>query len=281
MPQNLLAIHGVIGLVVCVGEGGKILMFRGDIYSPIETVSPTTGTLRGVAVVSPTEAWAVGDEGIFHFDGHAWHNAAPGAKYEGFTCVWAHPDAGVWFAGRRSLMNWPRPGESQGGLLVHSETPFRAVWGTGPKDVWFLAQGGILLHWNGTGCDAERLSGDVLEEWSAVCGGGPDDPVYVVGPSGFALEYSRETGRWWEISTDTALVLTGACSDGADSLYVTTETGLLRHYDGRRWRTVAFSSPWPRWAGSREGLARGPGGLPIRLPEYDCDSGQPRSGLDI
>lgn len=171
MPQNLLAIHGVLGLVCAVGEGGKILMFKGDTYHPTTAPSPTQAALRGVAVLSQSEAWAVGDEGIFHWDGHTWHNAAPGAKYEGFTSVWAHPDAGVWFAGRRSLMNWPRPGESQGGLLVHSETPFRGIWGTGPKDVWFLAEGGILLHWNGEGCDAETLPGDLDEEWTTVCGG--------------------------------------------------------------------------------------------------------------
>ena len=46
MPQNLLAIHGVLGLVCAVGEGGKILMFNGDLYRPREVESPTTAAGR-------------------------------------------------------------------------------------------------------------------------------------------------------------------------------------------------------------------------------------------
>lgn len=245
MPQNLLAVHGVIGLVVCVGEGGRILHFAGDLYQPTEPVSPTRGTLRGVAVVSPTEAWAVGDEGIYRWDGRTWHAATLAARHEGFSAVWAHPESGVWFAGRRSLLNWQGPGH--GGLMVHTDTPLRAVWGSGPRDVWFLAEGRVVMRWDGEGCQADELPGDPDEEWNAIAGGGPDEPVFVVGPSGFMMEYSRKPGwysqksGWYEVSTDTSVILTGACFSDGD-LYVTTDTGLIRQWDGRRWRTVAFSA---------------------------------------
>ena len=63
MPQHLLAVHGVIGLVCAVGEGGRITMFRGDLYSAQEVQSPTGYTLRSVYVESPWRAWAVGDAG--------------------------------------------------------------------------------------------------------------------------------------------------------------------------------------------------------------------------
>jgi thiamine pyrophosphokinase len=66
MPQNLLAIHGVIGLVVCVGEGGRILHFAGDIYQPVEVKSPTKARLccrsapRPICLKSPCPASKLG-----------------------------------------------------------------------------------------------------------------------------------------------------------------------------------------------------------------------------
>ena len=53
MPQNLLAIHGVLGLICAVGEGGRILMFKGDIYEPFEPGSPTKATLRPTFTTNP------------------------------------------------------------------------------------------------------------------------------------------------------------------------------------------------------------------------------------
>ena len=81
MPQNLLAIHGVLGLICAVGEGGRILMFRGDIYEPFEPGSPTKATLRGVWVQSPDLAWAVGDGGtVLRWNGREWHHVTVAAE---------------------------------------------------------------------------------------------------------------------------------------------------------------------------------------------------------
>lgn len=46
MPQNLLAIHGVLGFVCAVGENGRIITFEGDVYRAKEVQSPTVDTLR-------------------------------------------------------------------------------------------------------------------------------------------------------------------------------------------------------------------------------------------
>lgn len=70
MPQNLLAINGVIGLVCAVGEGGRIEMFKGNLHRPLEVRSPTVYDLRAVYVESPWRAWVVGDGGtVLRWDG--------------------------------------------------------------------------------------------------------------------------------------------------------------------------------------------------------------------
>lgn len=238
MPQNLLAIHGVLGLVCAVGENGKILMFRGDLYRPCEVESPTTATLRGVWVNSPEDAWAVGDGELLRWDGRTWHRVLLNAKHEGFAAIWGDPaDQSVWLGSKLSLMRYRTDGS--GGTLVHTELAIRAIWGTGPDDVFYLCDERCLMHWKGTYINGEALPGDEDEEWNAIAGSGPADPVYFVGPSGIIMEYDRQ--RWWEVSSDTPAVLTGACCIDGD-LYVVSEAGQVRCWDGMRWRTVAFSA---------------------------------------
>ena len=52
MPRNLLAIHGVKGLICAVGEGGKILTWKGGSYEPVAAEFPTKADLTGVWVES-------------------------------------------------------------------------------------------------------------------------------------------------------------------------------------------------------------------------------------
>ncbi len=240
MPHSLLAIHGALGLICAVGEGGKILMFKGDIYKSVEVQSPTDATLRGVWVNAPDDAWVAGEGVILRWDGHAWSKVPPHAKPEGFGAIWGDPeDKSVWFGSKDSLMRYRTDGS--GGTLVHTDLAIRAIWGTGSDDVFYVCNERSLVHWRGDAIDGDMLPGDPDEEWNAITGN--DASVFIVGPSGFMLEWARLSG-WYELSTDTPAILTGACCVG-DDLYVTTETGQIRHWDGRRWRTVAFSAFGP------------------------------------
>ena len=73
MARNVLhCIHGVNGLVVAVGENGKILHFEGERCEPREVMSPTQATLRSVWVESPSCAWAIGDGVTLRWDGEVW-----------------------------------------------------------------------------------------------------------------------------------------------------------------------------------------------------------------
>ena len=64
-------------------------------------------------------------------------------------------------------------------------------------------------------------------------------PQKIVANQGFMLY--TDGRRWEELPTDTTELITGAVCVGS-SLYVTTDGGMVREWDGRGWRTVAFSA---------------------------------------
>ena len=239
MPQNLLAIHGVIGLVVAVGEKGKIIHFSGDVYGAEEVGKLTLHDLRGVFVESRYSAWAVGDGGtVLHYDGTKWWPVATASRLEPLNAIWGDPADGLWIGGARQIIN-RHPG--CGSIPYESDVEVRAIWGRGPDDLWLLCAGRLAMHWDGEGCHRIPLPGDLDEEWSAVAGT-PGGSTFIVGVSGFMLHHDGR--RWEELPTDTTELITGAvCTDSA--LYVTTDGGFVREYDGRRWRTVAFSAFGP------------------------------------
>jgi hypothetical protein len=236
MPQNLLAVHGVIGFVCAVGESGRIPHFGGSVYEAREVESPTLHTLRAVFVESPWAAWACGDAGtVLRWNGTQWWPQAVATRIDALNAIWGHPVDGVWIGGRKHLIHYH---STNGGMLINSDAEIRALWGTGPDDIWYLCAGRLALHWQGQTCDRYDLPGDDDEEWSAVVGDG-EGRVYLVGPLGFMLCWDGH--GWTEIDTETEDLLTGAVCAGP-LLYVTTDGGMVREYDGRRWRTVAFSA---------------------------------------
>src|SRR5262249_47537758 len=160
---------------------GKILMFRGDINTPIDVASPTLDTLRAVHVESEYSAWAVGDGGtILHWDGSRWWPVATATRLPGpLNTVWAHPEDGVWIAGAGHIFSrHPTAGSS----LYDSDAAVRAIWGRGPDDLWLVCDGRLLMRWTGERCERVPLPGDPDEEWNAVAGT-PDGDTFVCGPS--------------------------------------------------------------------------------------------------
>ena len=257
MPQsspkgqgNLLGIHGVVGFVVAVGERGKIIHFAGDLYEAKVMGSPTTAHLNAVYVVSERCAWAVGEQGaVLRWDGTAWATVAMGAKDDELFAVWTCRETdgrdSIWIGGRDTLMVYCTATGAQG-TLMRTDAILLGIWGSGPDDIWFLCKGRLVLHWNGTGCASYQLPGDEDDEYCAIGGSGPQDPIWVVGVGGIM---ACGDGEGWEvIDSGTEATLLGVSVAGPDDVWVTTNGGQLRHYDGIGWTTAAFS-PFG-WLGS-------------------------------
>jgi cysteine-rich repeat protein len=82
--QNLRSVFGAGNTVFVVGTNGTILR-KVDTGAFTAMPSPTTQTLFGVWARSPTDAYAVGSGGAFHYDGTSWKVIPSGA---GLQHVW-------------------------------------------------------------------------------------------------------------------------------------------------------------------------------------------------
>ena len=238
MPPNYRSLHGVDGLIVAVGEGGRIMHVADPTAGPALQPSSTVSDLKSVWVESPSSAWAVGAHGtILRWNGRTWGPVQLAGKHQDLAAVWGVPGDGVWIGGSDYLMHY-RPGRHAGSLIT-TATAVIAIWGSSPSDVWFLCQERLLLHWDGERSRSFSLPGDPDEEWTAIAGSIPAAPVYIVGLSGFLMCFDRET--WHELDSGTPDILTAALAPNPHELYVTTAGGQLRHFDGFRWHTVACS----------------------------------------
>lgn len=233
------AIHGVLGFVVAVGQRGRILHFSTDVYHCKEMPSPTTADLHGVYVADAHCAWAVGDEGtVLRWDGMAWQRMLMASRRHELRAIWGCPSDGIWIGGRRTLIRWCRDGSS--GNILHAGATVSAIWGSGPADLWFLASDKMVFHWNGHKSESYELPGDEDAEYYAIGGSASDEPVWLVGVSGLIVSGDGE--GWTERGAGTEATLSGVPALGPEDVWVTTDAGQLRHWNGHRWTVAAFSA---------------------------------------
>ncbi len=230
------AISGTLGLLVSVGNDGKVRHHTGDSYRGQEVPSPTRANLRAVHVLSPSCAWAVGEHGtVLRWDGTAWHSVVMAGPEDDLLAVWGTP-GDIWIGGWGFLAQHV----SDKTVLTRTENTIVAIWGSGPEDVWLLCAGRILLHWNGTTCKLHELPGDEGDEYFAIGGGTADEAVWIGGMSGLVLRGDGE--GWEELDARTEANITGIVAITEEDVWVTTSEGQIRHFNGGAWRTEAFSA---------------------------------------
>lgn len=196
-------------------------------------------SLFGVAAVSPTNAWAVGQYQagtvlrtlIVHWDGKTWQRVAspdPAAGGDVLSGVAVVSAGQAWAVGGRNgqplILRWngftwkvaPSPVLAQGGALA-------AVTAISATDAWAVGLGGsgspqtVIEHWNG-------------KSWQVI-----PSPV--------------RTGELDAVSASSASDVWAAGFDGNWS----TGHVLAEHWNGTSWRAV--SSPDPAGAGLWYGIA--------------------------
>ncbi len=67
----------------------------------------TTVTLNAIYGLSPKDIWAAGDEGtVLHFDGTAWSRVDAGGSGGSFKAIWASGPDDVWIGGVGGMFHW-------------------------------------------------------------------------------------------------------------------------------------------------------------------------------
>jgi hypothetical protein len=124
------------------GDEGTLLHGDGTVWTSVP--SGTTANLNAISGCTSTDAWAVGDGGVaLRWDGKAWSSLSTGSDAT-LRGVWCARSDSVWAVGDEVVLRWngsawasvlwnPNPG------FQPKPSPFNAVWGPSPDEVWIAA----------------------------------------------------------------------------------------------------------------------------------------------
>ena len=242
--------------VVAVGDPGSIGHLIADPeprFSDLR-VGPTA-RLRSTFGTSPTDMWAVGDDGtIIHHDGRAVV-AVPSGTTAHLLDVWGTAPDDVWVVGEAgTILRFD--GNAFSRPQMNPNVAWRAVFGVSRDDVWIGGDAGQLAHWDGVRFTSVVLPGIPTSTAIRDLHGLANNDIWLSGGSsrfqgasllvdGFVshfdgaawsplefLTFARLRGnepivRIWEVAPNDVWALT-------DILLVGNQSGLW-HFDGATW----------------------------------------------
>lgn len=126
-------------------------------------------------------------------------------------------------------------------------TNLRAVWGTGPADVWAAGDKGTILHFNGQAWAPSPSGTD--EDLTAIVGTGPAN-VYVAGVKGGILHWDGK--GWRQVSGGGETTLVDMWLSGPDDVWAVgidndAEGAYLRRWNGTKWESQSIPGASSLW----------------------------------
>jgi hypothetical protein len=211
-------------------------------------ISPIEAALSGIAVVSETEAWAVGLRGtILRWDGFQWSPESSPTTHQLASVSMASADEG-WAVGgyvprptnagqetqvilRWDGQLWQRYREGPGSFLYEVKM-------LSANDGWIVGRNGTILRWNGTNWRSlpvpTRLGVKAVDMIT------PDHGWAVGGDSynGYGFFLRWDGSRWTEVASPIFSGLTDVEMVSADDGWATGGGNALLRWDGQSWREV-------------------------------------------
>ncbi len=111
-------------------------------------------------------------------------------------------------------------------MLVGAAHIIRQIWGTGPDNVFYLCNDGLVLHGDAHGCRIISTPEMQREPYRAIGGGTDEDDLYLVGESGIMTRWDGD--QWLDVESPTTDDLFGVAVDGPD-VWTVSRLGELWH----------------------------------------------------
>jgi len=128
-----------------------------------------------------------------------------------------------------------------------AQTSLRAVWGSGPNDVWAVGGSGSALHFTGQAW-TEVPYGMPLPGAATVVWGSAPNNVFVGGEGGVILQWDGRTWTRMTVPIDRDIVaLSGRSATEVYALtqsYTDREAPTLLRWNGRAWTAAPLSMPF-------------------------------------
>jgi hypothetical protein len=160
------------------GLGGVVLHWDGSAWTKAAT--PVTGSLMALAMTSPDDVWAAGEDGgrrpcLLHFDGTQWRETPTAGARRGLTGVAARSATDAWAVGPDSLFHWE--GSEWSPTQADGLSGASTVVATG-TETWIAGGGGRLARFDGARWQRHSVRADAV--WTGSASGAAGD-VWLVG----------------------------------------------------------------------------------------------------
>ena len=205
---------------------------RSDLLVWTAVQSPAAGLVTGISGTSASDVWAVGVDGIMHFDGATWSKVETGvAAQDHPTAVWARTPSDVWMVvnGPPTILHYDGTTWTATASPSPTSNYLTGIWGSSASDIWAVGLAGGIIHYDGTTWSSVA-SGTAEDLWG-VWGSSPSD--IWVGGQNVILHYD---GSQWSTVSISKFAL-GIWASSPSDVWAATSPGLL-HYDGARWSTI-------------------------------------------
>ncbi|MFL5734869.1 MAG: S-layer homology domain-containing protein [Chloroflexia bacterium] len=234
-----------------------------------EIVSPDVRTLNGVAAISANDVWAVGNNGIVHWNGTVW-STVPSPFVWPLKGVSAVSSDDVWAAGATGIIHWngtawtfePSPVVSLGTNTSVYAVSTNLVWAVG-----YYPEGGadhtLIKRWNGSEWSViPSPNGSFTNSYLTSVSATSDNDAWAVGYSTTSFNYRTLILHWdgsaWSVVPSPSPgfeqnYLTGVVAISATDAWAVgycycrgPYDALTLHWNGASWTQVAtpnLSSP--------------------------------------
>jgi hypothetical protein len=195
-----------------------------------ELATTASAPLRAIWGSGAKSVFVVGTGGlIMRFDGTTWSTmTSPSTKDlhavwgSGSTVLAAGDDTVLLYTGtawEEDPDYWGWGGES-----------FRALWGTGPSDVWAVGSGGMIQHKDATGWN--EVTSGTTQDLTAIWGASATE-LFVVGRAGTILKGDGKS--FSKLASGVSSDLQALWGSSATDVWAAGLDGNLLHFDGTAW----------------------------------------------
>lgn len=130
---------------------------------------------------------------------------------------------------------------------LRAQPSLRAVWGSGPNDVWAVGSAPVALHWDGRAWNEVPFGGRLEGSLNGLWGSGPRD-IFAVGGGGMILHFGGAS--WSRMQAPSSVELVAVAGRGPRDVYAIAqsendrEAPQLLHYDGAAWTATPLPFPF-------------------------------------
>jgi hypothetical protein len=273
-----LALWAVCPLAAAAASATAVSAGTATACPHVSTATPVPASLRGVAALSPSDAWSVGWTSggaprpvLAHWNGSSWTTVSSSVlQAPGVLLAVAKSPGGVWAVGASgqaaggqhrthfilrvnglTVRTVPAPGPVGGKLEAVAATSATDAWAVG-----YVSSGGpLILHWNGTTWKRSPLPArdgrmygvaatSATNAWAILTSGRADSQIWHWnGKSWGRVPIPAIAGRSYDLAGVSAISAKNAWAVGGiiDSSIV-GHTVIL-HWNGARWRRMPSPNP--------------------------------------